>query len=932
MLSVRTKVVLIIISIVAAITLSSAAVGLFFIQRHSVATIEKDMSVIRDMANIMISNEIRSLKAILKEAASQVEYMGDDLMPNLLQSMIRKNDFFLALTHLDRDGKVISSGQCEPSPDFFKSKYVRRAFQGDSIISTTETTATGELVLRICVPASDHILIATISGMLFADLLSQFKIWQTGGIFILDEEGTIVANSNKDPVRERINTIEMARNDPSYESSAAFHATMIGGAIGADEYKYLGVERVCAYTPIAGSDAGWSLGVSSPISESPIMQVQKGLLLAAAVCLGLGGLAALLAGKSIARPFEQMGAQNIRLAELKNIAESASSAKSTFLANMSHEMRTPLNAIIGLSELALCFDDIRGEALDYLRKINNSGKTLLGIINDILDISKIESGKFELVPVEYETPSLINDTLTLNLMRIGEKTIQFRLRLDETLPGKLFGDELRVRQVFNNLLSNAFKYTKEGTVDWSVSCERDGDGVWLTSAVKDSGIGIRQEDIEKLFSEYNQVDVKSNRKIEGTGLGLSITKKMVEMMGGSISVESEYGRGSTFTVRFRQKFVSDATIGKEIAENLRNFRFSDCRENRNAKLVRLQLPYAKVLVVDDVATNLDVAKGMMKPYGMQIDCVSSGPQAIELIGKAEVKYDAIFMDHMMPGMDGIEATQIIRGLGSEFAQNVPIIALTADAVIGSEEKFLKNGFQAFLSKPIDVMRLDQAIRQWVRNKEAENEPRLSEGTPELFEETASAGASHTVGQWRIDGVDLAKALTRLGDDEELLLNVLKSYAVNTKPLLDRIRLCEKERLAEYAIIVHGIKGSSYNICAEPVGNKAQDLEHAAKREDFAFVQSNNDAFIELAEKLIEGLSAMLEKTAALTSKPKKSEPDVELLAHLREACANYEMSMVDEIMDNLESYDYEVGGELVAWLREQVNQVEFCQIEERLAS
>ncbi|MDR1496484.1 MAG: response regulator, partial [Clostridiales Family XIII bacterium] len=394
------------------------------------------------------------------------------------------------------------------------------------------------------------------------------------------------------------------------------------------------------------------------------------------------------------RMIDKINSQNENLVRLKEVAEQASETKSNFLANMSHEMRTPLNAIIGLSELELGEENVDGTARENLEKIYGAGMTLLSTINDVLDISKIESGKFELTPVEYDTPSLINDTITLNIMRIHEKPIDFRLHVDEDMPAALFGDELRVKQVFNNILSNAFKYTREGTVDWSIEFERDGDSVWLISTVRDSGIGIKKEDMAKLFSDYNQVDTKSNRAIEGTGLGLAITKKVVGMMDGDILVESEYMKGSTFTLRLRQGYVNDKVIGKNISESLMRFSYTDKKRDKSQKMLRAWIPYARVLVVDDVPTNLDVARGMMKPYGMTIDCVTSGQAAIDRIRGDDVQYDAIFMDHMMPEMDGIEATRIIREkIGTDYAKNVPVVALTANAVVGTEQVFLANGFQ-----------------------------------------------------------------------------------------------------------------------------------------------------------------------------------------------------------------------------------------------
>jgi signal transduction histidine kinase/CheY-like chemotaxis protein len=408
----------------------------------------------------------------------------------------------------------------------------------------------------------------------------------------------------------------------------------------------------------------------------------------------------------------------------KNKSHEESRQKSVFLANMSHEMRTPLNAIIGLSELLLEDRKLSEDVYLNLAKINNAGTTLLSTVNDILDISKIEAGRLELRPAEYDIPSLINDAVTQSVMRIGEKPIRFILNINEDLPAALFGDDLRIKQIINNLLSNAFKYTMEGTVELSVRCEKDSgmeDAVWLIIQVSDTGIGIHSDDLDNLFSDYIQVKNYSTRKIEGTGLGLPISKKIAEMTGGGITVQSEYGKGSVFTARVLQKKITDAVIGPNTVQNLKEFRYSENKRIMNSQRVRLQLPYARVLIVDDVDINCDVARGMMIPYGMQVDCAASGQEAVDLIRSENVKYNAIFMDHMMPGMDGIEAVRIIRHeIGTEYAKNIPIIALTANAIIGAEGMFLGSGFQAYISKPIEVERLDSVIREFIRNRELEN--------------------------------------------------------------------------------------------------------------------------------------------------------------------------------------------------------------------
>ncbi|MDR0452839.1 MAG: response regulator [Treponema sp.] len=615
----------------------------------------------------------------------------------------------------------------------------------------------------------------------------------------------------------------------------------------------------------------------------------------------------------------------------KEEAEAASRAKSAFLATMSHEIRTPLNAIIGLSEIQLQ-NDLPGDTRADLEKIYNSGSVLLGIINDILDISKIEAGNFELVPVEYDTPSLINDTVQLNVVRIGSKPIAFKLNIDDTLPARLFGDELRVKQVLNNILSNAFKYTKAGTVTLQVRWEKQGGDTFIIFTVSDTGQGIREEDIGKLFSEYSQLDARANRKIEGTGLGLSITKHLVEMMGGTIGVESEYGWGTTFTVRVRQGLVDERPIGKEVAESLMSFQLIETRRSRGKNLIRARMPYGKVLVVDDVPTNLDVAKGLMLPYGLSIDCVLSGTEAIEKIRKEEVKYDAVFMDHMMPGMDGIEATQIIRNeIGTEYAKTVPIIALTANALAGNEEMFLNTGFNAFIAKPIDIMRLDVILNQWVRDKQSEET--LWKAEQEQASGEADAGASGGVLENAdMEGMDFAAGLKRYGT-EEIYLRILHSYATHSPALLEKLRNLTRETLPDYAITVHGLKGASYGICANEIGKDAEELEHAAKAGDYEKVNSKNAAFIAKVEASLEKLGKLLRGAAENGNEKKKAAaPDRGVLEKLLDASRRFKPAIMEDLVKELESCEYESGGELIPWLREQLDNLEYDAIKEKLES
>jgi len=402
----------------------------------------------------------------------------------------------------------------------------------------------------------------------------------------------------------------------------------------------------------------------------------------------------------------------------KETERKTSKTKTDFLIKVSQEIRFPLNAIMGFNDLILGKKDLDREVFENASKIHDSGMALLGVIDDILDFSKIEYGKLELIPVDYKISDLINSVISSNRINLESKPIRFNLNIDANLPNSLTGDEYRVKQVFNNILSNAFKYTKVGMVEWSIDFERENDDILLISKIKDSGIGIKKENMEKLFSRYNQV----GEQTDGIGLGLAITKEIIEMMGGSIEVESECGKGTTFSVKIKQQLRDAAPIDEKVMNNLKKLTNQSNKEERNLKPVYNQMPYARVLIVDDMALNLEVARGLMKPYGILIDTAPSGKIAIAKIMNQSAKYSAIFMDHMMPEMDGVETVRKIRELDSEYAKKIPIIALTANVIAGSEKMFLENGFNDFLSKPMDIMKLDAVLKKWVRDESKENEP------------------------------------------------------------------------------------------------------------------------------------------------------------------------------------------------------------------
>jgi CheY-like chemotaxis protein len=471
-------------------------------------------------------------------------------------------------------------------------------------------------------------------------------------------------------------------------------------------------------------------------------------------------------------------------------------------------------------------------------------------------------------------------------------------------------------------------------VHWIIYGEADADPEYynIISEIKDTGIGIKPEDIKKLFAEYKQIDSKANRLVEGTGLGLVITQQLLDLMDGSISVKSVFGKGSTFTVRIRQKLISGEVIGKKVAANLGAMHYLDEKRSRDSKLVRTKMPYARVLIVDDVPTNLDVAKGLLKPYEMTVDCVSSGEESIAIIKAGEPYYDAIFMDHMMPGIDGIEATHLIRDLGTDYAKNIPVIALTANATIGNEEMFLSEGFQAFVSKPISIKELDSVVNEWVRDLEKEKEVGLDQNTVTPVETVPSVPRereySGRLKKYPIYGVDVAKGVAAFGGDDDVYIEMLRSYAVNTPLLLDSIREIDADKLDEQRITIHGIKGSSYAIKAEIAGMLAERLEDMAKAGDADFVKEHTPELINQVELMISDIETLLEDVD--DEMPIKERPDEEVISRLIYACESFDTAGVDAAMEELEGYRYISNPDLMPWLRDRIIRMEYTEIIEKL--
>jgi len=565
------------------------------------------------------------------------------------------------------------------------------------------------------------------------------------------------------------------------------------------------------------------------------------------------------------------------LSEALEEAKSANKAKSAFLSTMSHEIRTPMNAILGITEMHIQKETLDQDVRHGLERIYTSGDMLLSIINDILDLSKIEAGKLELAISKYETASLISDTAQLNMMRIGSKRINFELFVEEDLPATLYGDELRIKQILNNLLSNSLKYTSKGSVKMSVSSksvEDDKEMTTLIISVSDTGQGMSKEQVDKLFDEYSRFNVEANRSTEGTGLGMSITRNLIHMMNGDISIESEPGAGSTFTVFLPQGKTDSAVLGKEIVEALHNFRSSSRAKMKRTKIIRDPMPYGSVLIVDDVETNIFVAKGLIAPYAINADSVESGFGALKKVENGNA-YDIIFMDHMMPEMDGVETTKKLREMGYEH----PIIALTANAVVGQTEIFLGNGFDDFISKPIDVRELNRVLNKFVRDKyppEVVEEAKLrAKGTQE--DEASPNGEAPMFAEIFVR--DAGKSITVL------------------EKLIETGDLSAEDDLRTYVIYMHGVKSALANVGRMELSAIALKLEQTGRDGSIDVLYDETPAFLDALRDCVAQLKPE-EKQPAETADEDKSYLNEKLLI-IKAACEGYDEDTAEEALTEL---------------------------------
>ncbi len=723
-------------------------------------------------------------------------------------------------------------------------------------------------------------------------------------------------------------------------------------------------------------------------------------------------------------------AYNRHQVNLKNIElKKSSSMKSDFLANMSHEIRTPMNAVIGMAEMALR-EDLTPAAREYIGQIKSSGQTLLTIINDILDFSKIESGMMDISNVEYEPMSVINDVSNIIMTRIGSKELELTVDVNPNLPSGLYGDNIRIKQVMVNLANNAVKFTKEGNVHVKVDFRKlDEENIELSISITDTGSGIKESDMNKLFRSFQQLDSKRNRNIEGTGLGLAICKQLVSLMKGKIHVDSEYGKGSTFSFVIPQKVTNSAHsvempgekisaaglirneyIAGELAEDMkklhvsyerleseeflnqvkeRNIGFLFIEQslftegvqyflklNPNIKAVLLTsyrsvrsydlpnlrvvkkplyvlglanilngnednftfsmmeaedfdfvAPTAEILVVDDNAINLTVVKGLLNPLQMKIDTALSGKEAVLKV--TDKRYDIIFMDHMMPEMDGVETTRVIRRLLGSNGQ-VPIIALTANAVEGTAEMFVREGMNDFVTKPIEMRVIVSKLRKWLPPEKIE---KLRKKSPALRASRQAEATSGRVTNIVIEGLDVQKAMSFLGN-EELFWSVLKEYYRVIEKKCALIQEYEqKEMWREYTVEVHALKSASRQIGATDLAHTAEQMEAAGNAENAALIHKITPGMLE-EYMFYKGILAphFTKEEEARSGREVDQGELAKLFAEMEEAMENLDMDAMEKVVRDMSQYSYDEAQQKVfEKLQNAVEDIDTERCEEILA-
>lgn len=889
-----------------------------------------------------MASVIEETQESLKAVGAAITIMDTSSERLKLLEKVEEQFSFAYVGVTQADGLLFATVPSE-SVDISNEDYFKRAMQGETVVTNLtrkifyDHAASG---IILAVPMGENTTKGVLVAMLDISQLSKtLGLENYGGqgySYIIDGDGNIIIRTESLPFNNLFTAWKTTEFEEGYSFDKA-HQEISNSEEGLTRYSQLGVDKYAYYMSIPFND--WTVVnvVSGEAVSSKTDSLTKELIIiGSTIVLGFIGLMYL----------------TLRAYGLSQDRKQATDAKSAFLANMSHEIRTPMNAIVGISEILLREELTQVQRANVLN-ILNSGKGLLTIINDILDLSKIEAGKFTIIDDVYELESLLYDLTMIAAIRIDEKPVEFLVEMDPKLPRSFIGDMGRVKQVLLNIIGNAMKFTNNGFIKLSINGYQQNDSWTLNIEVKDTGIGIKEEDLHKLFASFSQVDTKRNQNVEGTGLGLSIAQQLCKMMGGSISVTSQYGEGSSFVITIRQGIVKDPAIQKlpsgdyslllcEQSSILRDYEikslntigikydmcldydsFQEKAQNgtythilaHKDDLIRLdadgfrkktnliylfrlsehylidsssinifiplfsiQLSYAlngisdstklpknmgvnigsiapmpnvSILVVDDNLVNIQVAKGLMEPYHMQINHACSGAEAIEAVKNFD--YDLILMDHMMPGMSGIEAVHYIREIPNEKYKTLKIVALTANATSDAHKLFLDSGFDDFLAKPIETQKLDAILRKYLKKLNAE---RTSQSQIVSQQNVHSVTEQLPLPNIQSVEINFAKGIERLGSTLAYT-KILKIYIDSTSEKLPSLALWLESDSKRFVIEIHGLKSASAAIGADSLSKLAEDMERMGNNGEFnniedvlpIFYKRCEVAFLEITEFL-----------------------------------------------------------------------------------
>jgi len=578
------------------------------------------------------------------------------------------------------------------------------------------------------------------------------------------------------------------------------------------------------------------------------------------------------------------------------VAQKASEAKSSFLSNMSHEIRTPINAVLGLNEMIIR-EGTDPQILEYANGVKSAGNSLLGIINDILDFSKIEAGKMDILAVPYNLSSTINDLINLVQKRAENKGLEFKLDVNSKIPASLIGDEIRIKQCVTNILTNAVKYTEEGSVTMYVTYRKvDDENIFLRFRVLDTGIGIKQEDLDKLYSPFERIEEIRNRSIEGTGLGMSIVKKLLALMDTKLEVKSVYGEGSDFSFEVEQQVLYWEEIGDY------NAKYKEYLESQETYHEKFWAPDAQILVVDDTPINLTVVKGLLKYTKIKIDTAESGMDTLQMV--REKKYDIIFIDHRMPDMDGIQTLEALKKMEDNLSKDAPCIALTANAGAGARDEYISAGFNDYLSKPVNGELLEDMIKEYLpKDKIQEVTADKSMAGPQDKDKEADKEAEKEEDVLKkLRGIDLSEAEKNCGS-RDILRDVVAEFLTTIDPKADSIeKFASEGDYRNYTVAVHALKSSARLIGAMELSSMAAYLEECGNSVNIKEITQKTPELLELFRSYREKLGA-IRGNEDQEGLPEIEEEDLKgAFSDMKELLEAYDFDTADGIMNMLSGY------------------------------